>query len=140
MACLTSAFICSSWAAVGWTSSSPRTFTRIVPAPTKEATLSAMPRLARASSPSSSVDQVTGYLMSCSRCSSSLAIRGVSGPMEEPSPITSRVTPWRSSDWPRPSAMRLSSEWESMLMKPGATALPWASISRLPRPGAWGPT
>ncbi len=51
-----------------------------------------------------------------------------------PSPKTSSVTPWRSSLWERPSWMSDSSEWLSMLTKPGATARPVASISSRPLP------
>ena len=133
-------FIAASWSGVGWTSSSPSTFTRTVSAPTNEATFRDMPFLTMACRPPSSVVQVTGNLMSCWRWVSSACIFGVSGPMDDPSPMTSSVTPWRSSERPRPSAIRLASEWLSMLMNPGARALPRASISTLPRPGAWAPT
>ena len=60
--------------------------------------------------------------------------------MEKPSPITCRVTPWRRSLWPRPSTSSDSVDQDSMLMKPGATALPVASISRRAVPAAFGPT
>ena len=52
-------------------------------------------------------------------------ISGVSGPIESPSPITSSVTPWRdvaTGRGRRRSGFRRTGL--SMLMKPGATALP----------------
>ncbi len=54
---------------------------------------------------------------------------GLSGPIELPSPMTSSVTPWRISLWERPSWISDSVDQLSMLMKPGATASPPASIS-----------
>ncbi len=41
--------------------------------------------------------------MSPWRESASRFISGLSGPIDQPSPITSRVTPWRMSLWLRPS-------------------------------------
>ena len=54
------------------------------------------------------------------------------GPILSPSPITSSVTPWRISLWERPSSIRLSLAQLSMLIKPGDTAIPFASVSFLP--------
>ncbi len=48
--------------------------------------------------------------------------------MDEPSPYTSSVTPWRMSLSDRPSTRSDSVAHESMLMKPGDTAWPVASI------------
>src|SRR5205807_9890774 len=48
--------------------------------------------------------------------------------------------PWRRSLSARPSAMRDSSGCASMLMNPGATALPRASTRSDADPGASGPT
>src|SRR5712691_7872221 len=53
--------------------------------------------------------------------------------MDDPSPNTSSVTPWRTSLRARPSAMSDGIAHESTLMKPGATARPETSISRRPR-------
>ncbi len=58
-------------------------------------------------------------------------MRAFSGPIDTPSPKTSSVTPWRMSLCERPSASSESVAQLSMLMKPGATASPWASISFL---------
>ena len=52
--------------------------------------------------------------------------------MELPSPMTSRVTPWRRSLWARPSTRSDSVAQLSMLTKPGETASPRASISVFP--------
>ena len=46
--------------------------------------------------------------MSDCRLSSRLIIASVRGPMESPSPITSRVTPWTRSLSARPSTIKLS--------------------------------
>jgi hypothetical protein len=54
-------------------------------------------------------------------------IAGVSGPIDQPSPKISSVTPCLVSLTPRPSAISDSFDQLSMLMKPGATALPAAS-------------
>ncbi len=54
----------------------------------------------------------------------------LSGPIDQPSPITSSVTPWRMSLCERPSSIRDSLAQDIMLMKPGATARPVTSISR----------
>ena len=56
-------------------------------------------------------------------------IAGVSGPIELPSPKICSVTPCFSSPSERGSWSMLMYEWLSMLMKPGATAMPAASIS-----------
>jgi hypothetical protein len=54
------------------------------------------------------------------------------GPQDVPSPKTSSVTPCRTSLCARPSSIRDSTAQLSMLMNPGATARPAASISRWP--------
>src|ERR1041384_4456172 len=54
-------------------------------------------------------------------------ISGLSGPIEN-SPNIWVVTPCLSSLMERPSTIRDASEWDSMLMKPGATARPLASM------------
>ena len=54
-------------------------------------------------------------------------IFGLSGPIDQPSPNTSSVTPCLVSLMPRPSAISDSFAQLSMLMKPGDTAWPWAS-------------
>ena len=46
--------------------------------------------------------------------------------------MTSSVTPWRTSDSPRPSKASDSVACDSMLTKPGATASPRASTMVLP--------
>jgi hypothetical protein len=60
--------------------------------------------------------------------------------MELPSPKTSVVTPWRISLCDRPSAMSDSVDQDSMLMKPGATARPFASTTVRAPPLRPGPT
>ena len=76
---------------------------------------------------SASVVQVMSYLMSPCCSTRRRFISSVSGPIESPSPKTSRVTPCRISPCDRPSTMSDSVDHESMLMKPGATARPAAS-------------
>src|SRR5947199_103846 len=66
-------------------------------------------------------------------------MRSSTGPIEN-SPSTSSVTPSRSSLCERLSAISDTSECDSMLLKPGATAWPRASISRRPRAPSSGPT
>ena len=58
-------------------------------------------------------------------------ISSVSGPIESPSPKISVVTPSRISPCDRPSTIRDSTDQESMLMNPGATASPFASRTRV---------
>ena len=53
-----------------------------------------------------------------------------SGPIELPSPKICVVTPWRISPCERPSTSSDSVDHDSMLMKPGATARPDASMVR----------
>ena len=67
-----------------------------------------------------------------SPCCSTISffIASLSGPIDSPSPMTSSVTPWRMSLCERPSSISDSLAQLSMLMKPGATARPRASISR----------
>ena len=113
---------------------------RTVAAPTKLATLGAIPRRSSVPRYSPSVVQVIGYLMSPSRSRASRFISGVSGPIDQPSPITSSVTPCRMSLWPRGSSSSDSLAQLSMLMKPGATAKPLASIRRVAAAVVDGPT
>jgi len=92
-----------------------------------------MPPAAIVSSACASVVHVMSYLMSpcCSSCSRRMV--SLSGPSDHPSPKTSSVTPWRMSLCERPSAMSDVVAQLSMLMNPGATARPAASISARPR-------
>ena len=131
MARRTSPRMRSNSAAFGGRSSNPTSCTRTVVAPMNDATLVAMPLCTRCSRYSLSV--VQGISNSMSPCCSSCSARMLSftGPMEEPSPKTSSVTPCRMSPCERPSSMRDSVAQLSMLMKPGATASPDASISIL---------
>src|SRR4029078_2390770 len=55
---------------------------------------------------------------------------GLIGAAELPSPVISVVMPWRIFDSTRLSTRRLSSDWPSMSMKPGATYFPPASTRR----------
>ena len=98
-------------------------------APTNDAMFGEMPPAATVSSASASVVQVMSYLMSpcCSVCSRRMV--SFTGPSDHPSPKTSHVTPWRMSLCERPSAMSDVVAQLNMLMKPGATASPPASIS-----------
>ena len=59
----------------------------------------------------------------------SFFIDGLKGPIESPSPITSNVTPCRMSLCDRGSCIKDSVAQLNMLMKPGATARPLASMS-----------
>jgi hypothetical protein len=68
-----------------------------------------------------------GYLKSPWRSTASFFIWSLSGPIDQPSPITSRVTPCLKSLWPMPSTSSDSVAQLSMLTKPGATARPFAS-------------
>jgi hypothetical protein len=58
----------------------------------------------------------------------------LTGPIDQPSPRISSVTPWRMSDWERPSWMSEALAQHIMLMKPGATASPPASMVCRARP------
>ena len=49
--------------------------------------------------------------------------------MDQPSPMTSSVTPWRISLCEAPSSINDSFDQLIMLMNPGATARPSASIT-----------
>ena len=80
------------------------------------------------------------YAMSPWRSICSRRMPSVSGPIEEPSPKTSSVTPCRMSLCPRPSAMREGIAQLSMFTNPGATASPRASISWSPWPSYAGIT
>ena len=106
---------------------------RTVVAPIKEATFGETPRLTRWSRYSPSVVQVTGYLMSPCASATFFFITAFSGPGDSPSPKISSVTPCRMSLCERPSAINDSVAQLSMLMNPGATARPVASISARPR-------
>ena len=97
---------------------------RTVVAPTNEATLVETPRATRWSRYSPSVVQAMSNLMSPWRSIISFFIASLSGPIDQPSPNTSSVTPWRMSLCERPSASSDSVAQLSMLMKPGATARP----------------
>jgi hypothetical protein len=140
MACCTMPCMDASWSAVGSTSSWPSTMMRGLTAPMSDETFIDTPFFSSSSRYSPSVVHSTGYRRSpcCARSSSFIA--WLSGPIEKPSPMTCSVTPWRSSPWPRPSTSSDSVDQESMLMNPGTTALPVASISRRAFPGAFGPT
>jgi len=115
---------------VGARSAYPSSWMRSVVAPTKLATFGDTPRATSWSRYSPNVVQVTSYLMSpcCDRAS--FFIASVRGPIDQPSPNTSSVTPCFRSLIERPSTMRESVAHDSMLMKPGATASPFASTTR----------
>lgn len=101
---------------------------RTVVAPMNDATFAAMPFRSRNSRYSPSVVHRTSYRMSPCSASSSTFIESFSGPIDSPSPNTSSVTPCTMSDSERPSSMSDSVAQLSMLMKPGATAVPETSI------------
>ena len=123
----TSARMRSSSSGVAWRSSRPSTCSRMVAAPTNEATLGETPFFSSMARYSARVVQVMSYWMSPCWSFIRRFMSAVRGPIELPSPITSRVTPWRISLCERPSAMRESVDQESMFTKPGATARPAAS-------------
>ena len=129
ISCRTSPRIRSISAGVGARSSRPITYSRTVAAPRYEATLGATPFFSRYARYSASVVHLTSYLRS--PCSSFMRrfISSVRGPIELPSPKISVVTPWRISPCERPSTISDSVDHESMLMKPGATASPFASTT-----------
>src|SRR6478736_5136270 len=127
IACFTSACMPLSCSGVGLTSSSPSSWMRTVVAPMKDATLGVMPFFCRPSRYSPSVVQSIGYLMSPCCLTSSSFIFGVYGPMDQPSPMISSVTPCLVSLKPRPSAISDSVAQLSTLMNPGDTAWPFAS-------------
>ena len=118
----------------------PTTCSRTVAAPMNEATLGETPFFSRNARYSDSVVQVMSYLMSSCSPVSRFFMASFRGPIDEPSPKTSVVTPCRISLWERPSAMRDSVDQDSMLMKPGATARPRASITVRARAFPSGPT
>ena len=135
MARRTKDFIFSSSPSVGGRSSKPISWIRTVVAPTKDATLVEMPLFSNDSKYSLKVVQSISYLnsvMSASCCSLILSFKG---PMDHPSPNTSNVTPCLMSLKERPSAMRDVVAQLSILIKPGETANPFASISIFPLPG-----
>ena len=101
----------------------------MVVAPTNDATLGATPRRSSSSRYSASVVQVMSYRMSPCSAMRRRFISLVSGPIDEPSPKISVVTPWRMSPCERPSTRSDSVAQESMLTKPGATARPVASTT-----------
>jgi hypothetical protein len=107
---------------------------RTVVAPMNDATFTEMPRRTSESRYSRKVVQSMSYFTSACWAMNSFFIASLSGPMETPSPNTSSVTPCFTSAMPRPSMMSDSVAQLSMLMKPGATAMPRASISVRPRP------
>ena len=95
--------------------------------PDKRSDITRDARCSRYRKYSASVAHLISYLMSpWSRRIRSL-MRSLSGPIENPSPMIWVVTPWRISLCERPSSMSDSVDQESMLMKPGATAIPLAS-------------
>ena len=67
-------------------------------------------------------------------------ISAFSGPYDQPSPKISVVTPWRMSPCERASTSSDSVAHDSMLMKPGATASPLASITSRALAAASSPT
>jgi hypothetical protein len=69
------------------------------------------------------------HLMSAKSCSIRFFNSSLSGPIDSPSPMISVVTPWRISLCDRPSWINDTTDQESMLMKPGATTSPLASIT-----------
>ena len=56
-------------------------------------------------------------------------IASFSGATEPPSPVISVVMPWKIFDGTCGSTSRVSSDWPSMSMKPGATTCPRASMT-----------
>jgi hypothetical protein len=62
----------------------------------------------------------------------------LTGPIDQPSPRISSVTPWRMSDWERPSWMSEALAQHIMLMKPGATANP-RGVNGLPGAAVYRP-
>ena len=117
----TSSRIWSSCSGVGGLSSRPTTYSRIVVAPTYDATFCATPRLSSSFRYSASVVQVMSYLRSPWALRRRCFISSVSGPIESPSPMIWVVTPCRISPCDRPSTSSVSVDHESMLMNPGAT-------------------
>ena len=103
-----------------------------MPAPINDATFCEAPHRSTCRRYSDSLVQLT-LASGPGPPSSSALSRGVSGPIEVPSPNTSVVTPWVSSPSDRESCRILTSEWLRMLMKPGHTALPAASQRPPPR-------
>ena len=80
---------------------------RTVAAPTKLATLGETPRRSRILEIFAEArpgDRIADVVLALRR--SSRFISALSGPIDQPSPITSSVTPWRMSLWPRPSSIR----------------------------------
>ena len=131
MACFTNSFMLSNWTGVGSRLSSPITYSRIVVAPTYEAILQLIPLFSIDCMYSPSVFQLTLNLkMGCS-CCISFFMFALSGPILSPSPNTSRVTPSRNSPCDLPSSIRETGDQLSILIKPGDTALPFASTSDL---------
>ena len=128
MAVLTSAFILFSSSGVGGRFSYPISCIRTVVAPTKEATLVDMPLSSRYWRYSPSVVHSISYFMSPCASFSSFLIVSLSGPIDQPSPIISSVTPCRMSLWEFPSSIREAVAQLSILMNPGDTASPVASI------------
>jgi hypothetical protein len=112
----------------------------MVPEPMKLATFCDTPFFSSVERYSASVVQVTSYRRSPWPSFILRFISGVSGPIEEPSPMIWVVTPCRTSPCDRPSTSRESVDHDNMLMKPGATARPLASTRRPAVAAARSPT
>ena len=91
-----------------------------------------IPLFSRNSRYSPNVVQFISYFMSPCCLMFSFFISSFKGPLEPPSPKTSRVTPWRISLWELPSSINEVVAQLSILIKPGETAIPSASISTPP--------
>ena len=94
-----------------------------------EATFWDTPRFSAYARYPASVLHATSNVRSAAASRMRSRISGVSGPWLLPSPKICVVTPWVSSLSERWSCSMLVYEWLSMLMKPGATASPAASIT-----------
>ncbi len=123
----TSSRIWSSCAGVGGLFSRPITYSRIVGAPMNDATFCEIPCFSRWLRYSASVVHSISYFRSPCASRRRFFISSLSGPIEL-SPKIWVVTPCRSSLNERLSTNQEVSEWESMLMRPGATAIPLASM------------
>ena len=129
MASRTCPTISSSSSSVGARSANPKTLTRGVAEPMKEDTFGETPRASRYSRYSPRVVHSISYLMSPCWLSAHSFNESAMGPMEFPSPMTSRVTPWRMSLMARPSSMMVSVAQLMRFTNPGETAIPPAEIS-----------
>ncbi|OPZ52333.1 MAG: hypothetical protein BWY89_01933 [Bacteroidetes bacterium ADurb.BinA012] len=132
MAFLTSSFIESISSTDGERLSYPTVWILRVAVPTKDATLVDTPFFSRYSRYSPSVVHSISYFMSPCDALNFLFMLSLQGPHESPSPSTSRVTPCTISLIDLPSSISDSTAQLSMLINPGATVIPLASISVLP--------